>query len=994
MASDSRLIKKYGKIADQIISLDSDMQQLKDEDFVVKTTEFKRRIEKGETVEDLLVEAYALTREAAFRRLGLKAYRVQLIGAIILNAGDIAEMRTGEGKTLVGIFPAYLNALTGKGVHIVTVNEYLSQRDSEINGQVFDLLGITVGLNKSRLSKQGKRFAYAQDVTYTTNAEIGFDYLRDNMVQDPKGKVQRELNYAIIDEADSILIDEARTPLIISGGSTTRVNMYMLADAFVKTLKKPDDVEIDLESKQVFLNESGMQKAKDFFSLDNLFDINNTEIFHLIMNALKANFTFKEGIEYTVKDNEIVLIDQFTGRIMDGRSYSDGLQQALQAKEGVKVEEETMTLATITYQNFYRLYAKLAGMTGTAKTEEEEFIKIYNTRVVVTPTNKPVIRKDETDFVFGTKNAALKRLIEEVRLVHEAGNPILIGTTSVESSEQIAHYLTKAKLHFEMINAKNHAREADIVAKAGQKGAITLSTNMAGRGTDIKLSQEVRDLNGLVVFGVERNEARRIDNQLRGRSGRQGDPGRSRFFISMEDEMMVRFTSPKMRKNFLKLGDDHIKSRLLTRSVTNAQKKLEGLNFDQRKDVLDYDNILAQQREAMYAQRDAILFAQNLKVVIKKFQLTTAFELIVDNSSLVRGEQSIKTKDLLKALDGILVPRGTFKPTDFEGKENMILAQEIADQMMIFYEARIMDVPEDVVLKMERQTILENFDRYWTKHIDVASKLRSGIYLQQYAQNNPLAEYVEQATTLFNKTKVNIAKDVVAKLSQIVIRNVEAQEKPKTITITDKDIMEILSEVGLTKFDLQHEKLKQHFAYLKTQNKDNPDKLRQLQRQFDVLDGLVYELERRQKQTNHQETSPNQGETIELGTKEIKAMAKVFGITNVDEMTLDDINHGYERIKADFPQPEPEMVQQVELARQVLIKLAEELSLLKTIHNEPKTHKENNKSPSSKSNESDEYIIETEMETGEKPRKIRRGQDAEMDMTPSEGTPVKRTRIG
>lgn len=712
MPSDSRLIRRYGKTADQIMLLDKKMQQLSDADFPLKTQEFKDRITNGELVDNLLIEAYALVREAAFRRLGLKAYRVQLVGAIILNAGDIAEMRTGEGKTLVGIFPAYLNALTGKGVHIVTVNEYLSQRDSEINGQVFDLLGITVGLNKSHLSKDGKRYAYAQDVTYTTNAEVGFDYLRDNMVQDAGSKVQRELNYAIIDEADSILIDEARTPLIISGGSAMRINMYMLADKFVKGLTQAEDVEIDLESKQVFLNEKGMQKAKDYFSLDNLFDLSNTELFHLIMNALKANFTFKEGVEYTVKDNEIVLIDQFTGRIMDGRSYSDGLQQAIQAKENVRVEEETMTLATITYQNFYRLYAKLAGMTGTAKTEEEEFIKIYNTRIVVTPTNKPIIRKDETDYIFGTKNAALKKLIEEAKLINSQGNPILIGTTSVESSEQIARYLDKAKLRYEMINAKNHAREAEIVAKAGQKGAITLSTNMAGRGTDIKLSQEVRELGGLVVLGVERNEARRIDNQLRGRSGRQGDPGRSRFFISMEDEMMVRFTSPKMRKNFLKLGDDHIKSRILTRSVTNAQKKLEGLNFDQRKDVLDYDNILAQQREIMYSQRDSILFATNLKIAIKKFQLTSAFELILDNSTLIRGEKATNSEALLKVIDGILVPRNAFNVKDFEGKENMVLAEEIAEQMSVFYETRVADVPEDVVLKMERQIILEDFDRF------------------------------------------------------------------------------------------------------------------------------------------------------------------------------------------------------------------------------------------------------------------------------------------
>lgn len=525
MATDKGLVKRYGKIAEAIIKLEPEMAKLKDEDFVLKTEEFKTRLKNGETLDDLLIEVFAVAREASKRVLKLNAYKVQIIGAIILHFGDIAEMRTGEGKTLTGIFPAYLNALTEKGVHIVTVNEYLSQRDSEINGQVFSLLGITVGLNRSSGSKESKQNAYRADITYTTNSELGFDYLRDNMVQDKVYKSQRGLNYAIIDEADSILIDEARTPLIISGGATNRQNLYMLADSFAKKMKEKDDLEIDLESKQVFLTETGMQKAKEFFSVNNLFAVENTELFHLIMNALKANFTFKEGVEYAVKENEIQLIDQFTGRIMIGRSYSDGLQQALQAKEGVNVEEETTALATITYQNFYRLYAKLAGMTGTAKTEEEEFLKIYNTRVVATPTNKPIIRKDHHDFTFGSKNAALKKLVADIREVHEIGNAILIGTTSVESSEQIARYLTKAKFKFETINAKNHHREAEIIAKAGQKGAITLATNMAGRGTDIKLDEAVRQLGGLVVFGVERNEARRIDNQLRGRSGRQGDPG-------------------------------------------------------------------------------------------------------------------------------------------------------------------------------------------------------------------------------------------------------------------------------------------------------------------------------------------------------------------------------------------------------------------------------------------------------------------------------------
>lgn len=976
MASDKKIINRYGKIADQILALAPEMEKLKNEDFVSKTQTFKDRLAQGESVDNLLVEAYAVAREAANRTLGLNAYRVQLIGAIILNAGDIAEMRTGEGKTLVGLFPAYLNALTGKGVHIVTVNEYLSKRDSELNGQVFDLLGITVGLNGSRLPKPLKRLAYSRDITYTTNSELGFDYLRDNMVQDPNGKVQRELNYAIIDEADSVLIDEARTPLIISGGSTNRINMYLMTDKFAKKLKIKEDVDLDLESKQVFLNEQGMQKAKEFFSLDNLFDVNNTELFHLIMNALKANFTFKEGVEYTVKDNEIVLIDQFTGRIMEGRAYSDGLQQALQAKENVKIEEETTTLATITYQNFYRLYAKLAGMTGTAKTEEEEFIKIYNTRVIMTPTNKPVIRKDETDLTFGTKHAALKKLIADVIEINNYGNPILIGTTSVESSEQIARYLEKAGLKFEMINAKNHAREADIVAKAGQVGAITLSTNMAGRGTDIKLAPEVIKIGGLVVFGVERNEARRIDNQLRGRSGRQGDPGRSRFYISMEDEMMVRFTSPKMRQNFKRLGEDHIKSKMFTRAVTNAQKKLEGMNFDQRKDVLDYDNILAQQREAMYSQRDDILFAPDLKVVLKKLQLTVAYELILEHSTIVRGQKAIAGDKLLKAIDGLLVPHNAFSIQDFEGKENMELAQEIAEQMMNFYTIRIEDVPSDVVHNMERKTILESFDRYWTKHIDVAGKLRSGIYLQQYAQNNPLAAYVEEATTLFNRTKIEIAREVVDKLAKVVIKSVDAPqpEAPKPITITDQDIDAILTEVGLEKHQLNQTTIDQRFAQLIAENQGQEKKLKKLKMQHDILTGLILELERRFKQNQ----KDDQQKTIEIGNQEIEMMAKSFKIKNLANFSVEEVSKGYQELMEKTDSHDKPTLLRLNLANQILTRLSQELSLIKT-------------QKQTLAKVDDEYIIENESTDDDKKR-LRHHE--ELEVTQDREEVVAKAKIG
>jgi preprotein translocase subunit SecA len=903
MARDKKIIKNYGKVADQIIALDSYMAGLTDEELGAKTNEFKERLASGDDLDNLLVEAYATVREAAFRKLGLKAYRVQLIGGIILHYGDVAEMRTGEGKTLTGLFPAYLNALTGDGVHIVTVNEYLSQRDSEINGKVYSCLGITVGLNGRGLTKDQKRNAYAADVTYTTNAELGFDYLRDNMVFDLSQKVQRGLNYAIIDEADSVLIDEARTPLIISGGKQNRVNFYQAADTFAKTLAKESDVDFDLESKQVYLTDSGVEKAQKYFSIKSLFDVNNTELFHLIMNALKANFVFKNGVEYTVRDNEIVLIDQFTGRIMPGRAYSDGLQQALQAKEGVRIEEETQTVATITYQNFYRLYAKISGMTGTAKTEEEEFIKIYNTRVVVCPTNVPIIRVDEPDYTFATKQAALKKMVADIKIINEAGRPILIGTTSVESSEQVAHHLEKANLKFEMINAKNHAREAEIVEKAGQKSAITLATNMAGRGTDIKLSKEVKELGGLFVFGVERNEARRIDNQLRGRAGRQGDPGDSRFYISMEDDLMVRFTTPKLRQRFVKiLGEDFMQSKMFHRAITGAQKKLEGLNFDQRKNVLDYDNVLAQQREAIYGQRDNILEQSDLKIVIERFQYTHAFELLLEHSDYVRGERALNTKELISAIDGKLVPEGSLTEAMFSGKEDKDIAKIIQKQMMNFYKFRIDDVPNDVVFGMEKRTILQAFDKFWTRHINLAQKLRSGIYLQQYAQNNPLSYYVEESAKLFNKMKVDIAAETVDLLSKVVIKkvskeDVEAQQqaqqqaKPKEIKVTDKDIDSILAKWGIKKEEFTRKHVEKRVNELREEWKDDAEKIKRLNFDFAVINGLMTQLDKmmlQQKQMG-----------LKISNDQFAEAAKNLGITNLETVTPELVQQKMSEIIAD-----------------------------------------------------------------------------------------------
>ncbi|AUB31124.1 preprotein translocase subunit SecA [Spiroplasma floricola] len=893
MARDKSIIKKHGKIADEIISLESVYEKLSDSDLAKKTQEFRERLEKGETLDDLLVEAFAVVREAAFRVLKLKAYKVQLIGAIILHQGDIAEMRTGEGKTLTGLFPAYLNALSGLGVHVVTVNEYLSQRDSEINGSVYNILGLTVGLNGRDLSKEQKRFAYAQDITYTTNSELGFDYLRDNMVYRLDQKVQRKLNFAIIDEADSILIDEARTPLIISGGSQNRINLYKAADSFAKTLDQKTDIEMDLESKQVYLTESGIKKAHKFFSIENLFDFRNTELFHLIMNALKALFTFKLEVEYTVQDSEIILIDQFTGRTMPGRAYSDGLQQALQAKEGVEIEDETTTLATITYQNFYRLYSKLSGMTGTAKTEEEEFLKIYNTRVIVCPTNKPIIRVDEPDLTFGTINAKLKHLVRDLEEVTQAGRPVLIGTTSVESSEQVAHYLQKANLKFEMINAKNHHREAEIVEKAGQVGSITLATNMAGRGTDIKLSDEAKANGGLFVMGIERNEARRIDNQLRGRAGRQGDPGTSRFYISMEDELMVRFSSPKLRQMFLKLGDDHIKSKLFTRAITNAQKKLEGLNFDQRKNVLDYDNILSQQREAIYAQRDSILEQESLKVVLSRFHYTIAFEIVERNSELVRGERTINIPLLIQEIDGKFVFEGSLTEVDFIGLEKQEIAKKISEKMMEHYLNKSSSVPHEVISEMERRTILQTLDYHWQKHINLTQKLRSGIYLQQYAQNNPLHEYVEESAKLFNKMKVMIAEETIIKLNGSFVREMKMDEdinfvdlQPKTVNITDKDIDDILKEWDIPKENFGRTAVEKRLKELQKQFKKDKDQLEKVNFQFAVLDGLMKKLDEMFAQQNKQ--------AAELSFEAVEKITKKFNLDKT--FTKEQVKESFDKL--------------------------------------------------------------------------------------------------
>ena len=616
---DKRAFNKIKKKANGVFDYEEEMKNLSDEELKAKTPYFKNLLANGKTLDDILPEAYAVCREAAKRVIGQFPYPVQVFGATVLNEGDIAEMRTGEGKTLTETMPVYLNALEGKGVHVVTVNEYLASRDAEWMGQIYRFLGLTVGVNLREKDTEAKKEAYLCDITYTTNSELGFDYLRDNMATTTDKRVLRGLHYAIVDEADSILIDESRTPLIISGGSGVTANSYITADRVVKSLRKNTDFNYDIKKKIVTLTDSGVDKVQRAFGLKNLYAPEYSDLVHRIHQALKANFIMKKDVEYMVANNQIHLIDTFTGRVMEGREYSDGLQQAIQAKEHVEIKPETVTMATITYQNFFRLYDKLAGMTGTAKTEEEEFRKIYNMRVVVIPTNKPIQRIDDVDLVFANANAKYKYMLKDIIERHEKGQPILIGTASVEKSEIVDQLLTKANLPHEVLNAKNHAREAEIISHAGEKGAITIATNMAGRGTDIKLAEGVSELGGLAVLGTERHESRRIDNQLRGRAGRQGDKGYSRFFVSVDDELMQRFASPTLAKMFEQMGDEPMESPTLTKIITSAQKKVEGQNFDTRKNLLDYDDVLRKQREIMYKQRDIILYSDSIKESIPKY---------------------------------------------------------------------------------------------------------------------------------------------------------------------------------------------------------------------------------------------------------------------------------------------------------------------------------------------------------------------------------------
>jgi len=795
-SEDYRILKQIEKSIQPVLELSETMAQKSDEELKEMTSIFKERLKKGETLDDIMCEAFAVVREAAKRVIGEYPYPVQIMGAVAMHKGDIAEMKTGEGKTLTSTMAVYLNALKGEGVHVVTVNEYLAERDSQWMGRIYTFLGLTVGVNLRSLNHFEKAKAYKCDVTYTTNSELGFDYLRDNMVITREDRVLRGLNYALVDEVDSILIDESRTPLIISGGGQVNISNYIAADKFVKTLKEQKvkidefgkeeviergDYEIDVKNKNVFLAEDGVAKAEKAFRVNNLFNMENTQLVHLINQALKANYAFKLDVEYVIEDDEIVIVDQFTGRKMPGRAYSDGLHQAIQAKEGVTIKQETTTLATITYQNFFRLYTKLSGMTGTAKTEEEEFLSIYNMRVIEIPTNRPVARIDYPDAIYGTKKAKLEALVNEVIECHQKGQPVLVGTISVETSELISKMLKSRKIKHEVLNAKNNTREAEIIAFAGRKGAVTIATNMAGRGTDIKLQEGVKELGGLAVLGSERHESRRIDNQLRGRSGRQGDPGYSRFYVSVEDDLMIRFGSDRMKTLFSQLGDQAIESKTVTRSIGSAQKRVEGINFDIRKTLLDYDDVLRQQRENVYAQRDFIIDNEDIHSVVLDMYQKVIKNLVYENVTLNEktDEETLNTQQLVETfnkmgLDDLLTVEEMSHKTVAE------VVKEAQNRAWQRYEDKIAEFREQVI-KMEKVFVLRTIDRAWTAHINTMSKFREGIHLRSYAQANPLQAYVTEGYEMFEEMMNSISTDVVrfcVRVNFVKKQQPKEEEKP------------------------------------------------------------------------------------------------------------------------------------------------------------------------------------------------------------------------
>nr|WP_115095990.1 preprotein translocase subunit SecA [Listeria fleischmannii] len=781
--SGKRDIKYLEKKADQIEALADETAALSDDDLRAKTVEFKERVQAGETLDDILVEAFAVAREGAKRALGMFPFRVQLMGGIVIHEGNIAEMKTGEGKTLTATLPVYLNALSGEGVHVVTVNEYLSQRDSEEMGVLYNFLGLSVGLNLNALSSEEKREQYACDITYSTNNELGFDYLRDNMVVYKEQMVQRPLSFAIIDEVDSILIDEARTPLIISGEAEKSNVLYVRANTFVTTLTEETDYTVDIKTKSVNLTEEGMARGEKYFDVENLYDLENTVLLHHIAQALKANYTMALDVDYVVQDDEVLIVDQFTGRIMKGRRFSEGLHQALEAKEGVTIQNESKTMATITFQNYFRMYKKLAGMTGTAKTEEEEFRDIYNMRVIEIPTNRPIVRDDRPDLIYTTIDAKFNAVVEDIAERHAKGQPVLVGTVAIETSELIASKLKRKGIKHDVLNAKQHEREADIIMNAGKHGAVTIATNMAGRGTDIKLDEETVAAGGLAVIGTERHESRRIDNQLRGRSGRQGDPGITQFYLSMEDELMRRFGSDNMKSMMERFGMDEeaIQSKMVSRAVESAQKRVEGNNFDSRKQVLQYDDVLRQQREVIYKQRYDVITAENgLREIIEKMIERTVHYVVTSNASSHEAEEEWNLQGIVDFVDANLLHEGAITVQDLQGRTSEDIETFILGKIKEAYDEKEQLLSEEEFNEFQKVVLLRVVDTKWVDHIDAMDHLRDGIHLRAYGQIDPLREYQSEGFEMFEAMISSIDEDVARYIMKAEIRqNLEREQVAK-----------------------------------------------------------------------------------------------------------------------------------------------------------------------------------------------------------------------
>ena len=810
--ANKREVKSLAKLADKVLAKEEEYASFSDEQLQNKAEEFKEYIEeekeKGRAVadilDDILVDAFATAREGAFRALGMKPYKVQVMGGIALHRGDIAEMRTGEGKTLTATMPVYLNALAGEGVHVVTVNEYLSKRDAEEMGVLYNYLGLSVGLNLNSMNSEEKRAAYNADITYSTNNELGFDYLRDNMVKSVEARVQRPLNYAIIDEVDSVLIDEARTPLIISGEGQESTSLYQVANAFVKTLKRAEeedgsdgDYTLDVKTKAIQLSEKGIDKAESYFGLKNLYELKNVDLTHHINQALKANYTMALDVDYVVaEDGEILIVDQFTGRTMPGRRFSEGLHQAIEAKEGVAIQKESKTMATITFQNFFRMYKKLSGMTGTAKTEEEEFRNIYNMYVTTIPTNKPIIRIDAPDFIYSTMEAKFNAVAREVKECYDRGQPVLLGTVSIETSELVSRLLYKYGVPHKVLNAKQNESEAEIIKQAGQKGSITIATNMAGRGTDIKLGEGVRELGGLAVIGTERHESRRIDNQLRGRSGRQGDPGYSRFYLSLEDELMVRFGADRLQRLMGKTDDTPLESKMVSRSVESAQKRVEGNNYDARKQVLQYDDVLRKQREIMYAERNEVLENEVVTDIIDRMT-EEAVEKTIEyaTQTLEAHSEKEETEEIVKSLNEKFLGQCPIKEDEYsEVMSDEEIKQLALEKINNEYEQKRELLGDETMNSFERYILLNVIDDRWTDHIDQMDQLRKGIFLRSYGQIDPLREYKNEGHEMFEYMIDEIECEVVANLLRIKVeRHEEIELKEEKTNLVTNDSKEHIS---------------------------------------------------------------------------------------------------------------------------------------------------------------------------------------------------------